>query len=536
MTHEFMGTLYRCTLVASAAILVVLVLRHAICRAFGAQAAYRMWLLVPFAAVATLLPAPVQPPVLALPMFASDVANAPLAAVAPVAAFDPQLLLLGVWLSGAFATLATFILQQRRYLRRLGRLTGIDAHTLRAENTSHCPALIGAIRPRIVLPGDFESRYAPRERELVLAHERAHLVRGDAQINALVAVLRCLQWFNPLFHFAALRFRFDQELACDANVIARFPEARRCYADAMLKAQLAGQARQELRLPVGCHWPSGHPLKERIAMLKRPLPGPAKTVVGLVLAAVLIGAGSYTAWAAQPVAAKSASSSNATPASYRKISRIAYPEKTAVAGYCVVVVTLGLDATGVITGRKGITTHGNINPMSMCLRWAEQTTASIMRAGWTFEPAKLDGKAVAGEAIVPLVFTAHPNDFFDASPIPTDALDAIRISAEPAKSATAQNSGASEDTTYRSTTAPVYPIAAIQAKQQGKIVLQVKVDAVGNPVSAKVYKAEPPEVEATFAQTSIDAVMRWKFNPAEKDGKKVSGDVLVPFTYSLTEP
>jgi TonB family protein len=534
MTHEFFFALCRCTLIASGAVLIVLALRQAICLAFGAQAAYRLWLVVPFAAVATLLPAPVQPLVLALPLFSGDVSNAPLAAVAPVAAFDPQFLLLGVWLCGAFATLVTFMLQQRRYLRRLGRLTGIDAYTLRAENTSHCPALIGAIRPRIVLPGDFESRYAPRERELVLAHERAHLARGDAQINALVAVLRCLQWFNPLFHFAALRFRFDQELACDANVIARFPEARRCYADAMLKAQLAGQARQELRLPVGCHWPSGHPLKERIAMLKRPLPGPAKTVVGLALAAVLVGTGSYAAWAAQPGATKSASSVNVTHASYRRISRIAYPGKTGVAGYCVVVVTLGLDATGAITGLNELTVHGNA-PQALCRHWGTRTAAAIMAKPWTFEPATENGKPVASQAIIPLVFTAHSNDFFDSSTIPDGALDAIRISAMAASSSFSQGVAASEQVTYRKTVPPKYPAAAIQAHQQGKIILKVQIDAHGNPVSAKVYKAEPPEVEATFAQTSIDAVMKWKFNPAENDGKKVSGDVLVPFTYSLTE-
>src|SRR5690606_182279 len=114
------------------------------------------------------------------------------------------------------------------------------------------PALVGAWRARIVLPADFERRYDTLERELILAHERVHLARGDAWVNAFVALLRSLNWFNPLVHLAAAKFRLDQELACDAAVIARFPRARRRYADAMLKVQLAGQAWQELRLPVGC--------------------------------------------------------------------------------------------------------------------------------------------------------------------------------------------------------------------------------------------------------------------------------------------
>jgi beta-lactamase regulating signal transducer with metallopeptidase domain len=315
MTHELVGVLYRCTLVATGAILIVLAMRWTVCRSFGARAVYRLWLIVPFAIVAALLPAPVRS--LAPTSWTSvlDMANAPMAVATPAVtpAFDPLFALLCIWLGGMLVALAIFVWQQRRYLLDLGRLARIDARTLRAGNSRNGPALIGALRPRIVLPQDFESRYAPHERELVLAHERTHLLRGDAQINALVVALRCLQWFNPVVHLAAARFRFDQELACDATVIERFPEARRCYADVMLKTQLAGQARQELRLPIGCHWPSGHPLKERITMLKRPLPGRARAALGLALAIALTGASSFAAWAAQPAAANPAGSTQADP-------------------------------------------------------------------------------------------------------------------------------------------------------------------------------------------------------------------------------
>jgi beta-lactamase regulating signal transducer with metallopeptidase domain len=245
--HEFIVVLIRCSAVTGVTVLIALALRRPLRRWFGAQAAYRLWLLVPIATGAALLPAPAQPIGGVLGVMAMSTLSAPIAAISTAPAFDPQLLLLCIWLIGALVTLAGFVLQQRRYLRNLGGLSGIDARTLRAESSNGCPALVGALRPRVVLPRDFETRYAPRECELVLAHERTHLRRGDAQINALVAALRCLQWFNPLIHFAASCFRFDQELACDAVVISRFPEARRCYADAMLKTQLAGEAWQELR-------------------------------------------------------------------------------------------------------------------------------------------------------------------------------------------------------------------------------------------------------------------------------------------------
>jgi hypothetical protein len=120
---------------------------------------------------------------------------------------------------------------------------------------------------------------------------------GDARINGLAALMQCVCWFNPLAHAAVFAMRIDQELACDATVAEWYPRARRAYAAAMLKAQLA-----PMRLPLGCAWsPRGtHPLKLRIAMLKRSLPGTRRAATGSrVVALVCVTAGCMS-WAAQP--------------------------------------------------------------------------------------------------------------------------------------------------------------------------------------------------------------------------------------------
>ena len=41
------------------------------------------------------------------------------------------------------------------------------------------------------------------------------------EANAVLTSLQCISWFNPPMHLAASRCRFDQELACDADVMAR---------------------------------------------------------------------------------------------------------------------------------------------------------------------------------------------------------------------------------------------------------------------------------------------------------------------------
>ena len=90
--------------------------------------------------------------------------------------------------------------------------------------------------------------------------------------------------------------RIDQELACDETVVARFPGARRLYAEAMLKVQLAAAP-----LPLGCHWPAGgvSALRHRIGRLNL-RHSRLRRFTGLGLAACLALGGGVTAWAAQP--------------------------------------------------------------------------------------------------------------------------------------------------------------------------------------------------------------------------------------------
>ena len=276
---------------------------------------------------------------------------------------------------------------------------------LRAEATAGCPALLGAWRPVVVLPADFELRYSVAERELILAHEGAHRTRGDAQVNALVAALRCVFWFNPLVHFAASRFRFDQELACDAAVITRHSAARRQYANAMLKAQLA-----DFGLPIGCNWRSSHPLKERIALMKRRPPARMRAAIGSAIAAALVLGGSYSAWAMQSGLSPSGHESRDLsdvqtrsiegdrPATYRRLTRVAYPQNLIEA-----------KVEGVVYVKAHVDDSGNV--LTAVVERVDPTASSALGQAavegvrdWTFEPARKRGKPVASDEIVPVVF------------------------------------------------------------------------------------------------------------------------------------
>lgn len=288
-----LATLIRVQFAASAAIVLVLLLRPLVLRRFGAALAYGLWIIAAVAGASQMLPARaqmlIQPVVQNVPMPEADPAVASQSAV-PSASFTRSAVgrttthwranvLVMLWLTGAGALLLRSILGTRRL----------------AADPSAGPALIGVLRPRLILPRDFETRFDARERALIIAHEQVHRASAHPLVNLLVELARCASWFNPLMHLAATRLRADQELACDAAVIAARPNEAHAYAQALLKAQTA------MFLPLGCAWtsPSARRLHERIAQLDHGLP-PRRRSAGIVAIAAISGGLGYAAWAQQP--------------------------------------------------------------------------------------------------------------------------------------------------------------------------------------------------------------------------------------------
>jgi beta-lactamase regulating signal transducer with metallopeptidase domain len=279
-------------------ILLIALLRKPLRMATGAQAAYWLWLLLPTSVLATGLPSP-SPSLLvassALPNYVSGAFSAASKAVSGSTLSDRYMTVgLIVWAAGGGLLFALLLSQQLKFVRSLGAMS-LDANGIWRSNSVVAPMLVGVWHPRIVVPVDFETRYSAEEQSLVLAHERAHLARRDILTNALAAGWLCVSWFNPLMYWAIGWLRMDQELACDALVLRRSGTSPRSYAGALLKTQLATES--TWGTPVGCHWQSIHPLKERVSMLKQPLPGFRRQVVGMIFALSLTIAGSYVVWA-----------------------------------------------------------------------------------------------------------------------------------------------------------------------------------------------------------------------------------------------
>lgn len=113
------------------------------------------------------------------------------------------------------------------------------------------PFAAGVLRRRIFVPHDVALVFSLDEQLMVLRRECAHHYRHDTLANVAAIILLSMHWWNPLAYRAYRRFRSDQELACDAAVIAGLGSAAQyAYGAAILKC-IAAQTCGAMVVPIG---------------------------------------------------------------------------------------------------------------------------------------------------------------------------------------------------------------------------------------------------------------------------------------------
>jgi len=285
------------TLVATSILmLLVLAVRVPVARHFGPHVAYGLWLLPALRMVLPPLPEDVTPAPLHILPSTIDL-QALLLMPMPVetaveAGTNWPLVIAAMWGLGALGFLAWHIASYRRFVRatledatQLPRFDR-DGVEVCASPMAPGPFAAGIFLKTIVLPEDYRRRYDRDELRLAIEHEVQHHRRCDMSANFAALVVLALHWWNPIAYFAHRAFRIDQELACDAIVLARAtPEERHAYGAALLKSACG-------RLPVAaCALGAGDDLKRRLKMMKTYRPNAARTRAGSMIAAGLVGGG-----------------------------------------------------------------------------------------------------------------------------------------------------------------------------------------------------------------------------------------------------
>lgn len=127
------------------------------------------------------------------------------------------------------------------------------------------PATAGWFRPMLLLPGDWRE-WDESECRAVVAHELAHVVRGDYAAGLLARIAVVLHYYHPLVRWMAGRLHLEQELAADA-MGAEYAGGRSSYLLALSHLALEQDGRP-LSWPARAFLPARGTLIRRIAMLR----------------------------------------------------------------------------------------------------------------------------------------------------------------------------------------------------------------------------------------------------------------------------
>ena len=156
------------------------------------------------------------------------------------------------------------------------------------------PQVSGYLRPVVLWP----ARQVLKDEEAgwVLAHELAHLQRGDLLLGWVPALAQRLFFFHPLLRRAMREYAIQREAACDAQVLQQGHAMPQDYGRLLLRLGVAAPGSAGL---AGAS-PTFHHLKRRLTMLQQTMnPPPSRLRSWLLVAAIaLVGVLPYRVTAA----------------------------------------------------------------------------------------------------------------------------------------------------------------------------------------------------------------------------------------------
>ena len=126
------------------------------------------------------------------------------------------------------------------------------------------PAVVGWLRPMILLPARLVTRLSDDELRAILAHELAHIRRHDYLVNVVQIVIETVLFYHPAVWWLSRRLRQEREHCCDDLASAA------CGGNRILARALASLAELHAAAPYALPAATGGSLVQRIRRLVQP--------------------------------------------------------------------------------------------------------------------------------------------------------------------------------------------------------------------------------------------------------------------------
>jgi WD40 repeat protein/beta-lactamase regulating signal transducer with metallopeptidase domain len=173
------------------------------------------------------------------------------AVTAPARRFPWAEIVVAGWLGGSVVWVGLVALRVRRFARVLrladdappwfareveavARSLGLAVPRVKLIPGAVAPMVWSLGRTAVYFPAELLARLSAEQRASLIAHELAHLKRGDHRVRWLEVVALSLYWWCPLAWLARRELQRAEEECCDAWVVATLPEGNHAYATALL--------------------------------------------------------------------------------------------------------------------------------------------------------------------------------------------------------------------------------------------------------------------------------------------------------------
>ncbi|MDE3272552.1 M56 family metallopeptidase [Pseudoalteromonas sp. G4] len=273
----------------------------------SARFQYTLWLLVPLVLLLNNLP------VSSAMSFETELHRYVVSVTSQSKSLDVYGLLSMIWLTG-FCLMSFLVFYEHLSISKKFNSGKQFSHKVNNRlpvyfsDAVNSPVLFGLIHQRLFIPLDFHKRYDSEQAKLIFQHEWVHFARKDNWSNALAITLLLIFWFNPLCWIGYSQYRKQQEVACDAAVLAH---ANRTQRIAYCRALLACVSDTKNTLSSYSYYTEKSTMKQRLNTIQKMPKG--NILVNLLLCLVLFAGLSSIAFAKYGEGTKEYSKEEAQP-------------------------------------------------------------------------------------------------------------------------------------------------------------------------------------------------------------------------------